>query len=107
MSNNMPPPITLQFNLPPEWLDSIRGVIREELAAAGTPVQRNPVTEYLTREGVAKAFEISLVTVDAWVKAGKLTAYRIGRKVRFKSSEIDSALKVIRTGKSGVRINHN
>jgi excisionase family DNA binding protein len=51
--------------------------------------------EYLTRKELAKKLSISLPTLHDWVKKNILRAYRIGNRVYFKKSEIDSSLKPI------------
>lgn len=51
-----------------------------------------PQSEYITRREVAKLFKISLVTVHDWTKKGILQAYKIGKRVYFKPSEVEKAL---------------
>lgn len=48
---------------------------------------------YLTRKQVAHLLQISLPTLHQYTKQGLLNSYRIGSKVRYKTSEIDEALK--------------
>lgn len=50
---------------------------------------------YLTRGQVSKLLQISLPTLHDYTKRGFLTSYRIGFKVRYKSSEIDTALREV------------
>lgn len=52
--------------------------------------------ELLTPRQVAEHFSITLPTVNSWVKREKLIAHRIGRKIRFKRSELNLALTTIR-----------
>lgn len=42
----------------------------------------------LTRKDVAKMHGISLVTLNKWVKSGKIKAHRRGSRLYFKKSEI-------------------
>lgn len=48
--------------------------------------------ELIDRKEVAKLFKISLVTVSDWTKKNILPAYRIGRKVVYKKSEVLASL---------------
>lgn len=48
---------------------------------------------YLTKEEVAqKVLQVSVRTVNSWMKAGKLPFLRIGRTVRFRLSDIQQFL---------------
>lgn len=47
----------------------------------------------LTREETAEILSISLVTLWKWTKDGLLPSYRIGKKIRYKKSEIILSLK--------------
>jgi excisionase family DNA binding protein len=76
----------------------IRPLIREELATLQTKKPADNKPEYRSRREVSEILGISLPTLGDYVKTGKLLAYRIGRRVRFKLSEVESAMKVIQTG---------
>lgn len=68
--------------------------IADRLPAA----EQSPQTpEYLTRQETAKRLSISLVTLNEWTKTGRIQGYRIGTRVRYKATDIDKALKAIRT----------
>ena len=71
--------------------------IRDQMIALANNSTSKKVNDekYLTRQQVADVFGITLMTVDSWTRRGKLKGYRVGRKVRYKSSEIDSVLKPI------------
>lgn len=47
----------------------------------------------LTREETSKMLSVSLVTLWDWTRKDLIPAYRIGNKVRYKKSEILSALQ--------------
>jgi excisionase family DNA binding protein len=49
--------------------------------------------EFLTRQETAQFLKITLPTLHAWTKTGKLTSYRLGTKVRYKKSEVILALE--------------
>lgn len=53
-------------------------------------------TEFITSKDVAKMLGISLPTVRAHTLAGRLKGYRIQRRVRYKKSEVEDSLKLIR-----------
>lgn len=48
--------------------------------------------KYLNRKEVANLLKVSLVTISAWTKEGRLTSYRIGKLVRYRSDEVETAL---------------
>ncbi|MEN9919808.1 MAG: hypothetical protein RL662_2244 [Bacteroidota bacterium] len=58
-----------------------------------------PDIEYLTRKETAALLKISLVTLHNWTTQGRLTAYRIGTRVRYKADEVNNALIEIKTTK--------
>ena len=50
----------------------------------------NEATEkWVNAEDVAEHLSISLDTVRTWIKAGKLPAYKAGKRYKFKLSEVD------------------
>jgi len=55
--------------------------------------------ELLTRKETAALLSISLVTLSKWTNQGRLTAYRIGTRVRYKADEVKSALIEIKSTK--------
>ncbi len=56
-----------------------------------------PKAEYITRKEAASKLKISLVTLGNWTKRGVIKGYRVGSRVRYKSNEIDQAIKEIAT----------
>lgn len=58
-----------------------------------TPLQdSNSSTEYYTRRQTAEKLHISLSTLDSYTKLNILTACKIGHRVLYLKSDIDSAL---------------
>ena len=51
-----------------------------------------PPAEYLTRQQVAKMFDVDLSTVHNWCKSGKLKPLGIGSRVYFLRTDIDACL---------------
>jgi len=48
----------------------------------------------LCRKDVARLLSVSLVTISAWTKSGKLPYHRIGSRIFFKKSEVmDSIIR--------------
>lgn len=68
-------------------LDRLEGAINR----LTTPAETNE-KEYLTRKDVARKLEITLQTLNDWTRKGLLTAYKIGRRVYYKQSEVNNAL---------------
>lgn len=56
-----------------------------------TPVQK----QFFSRQETAEILGISLVTLDSYIKAGFINAFRLGYKIRFKHSDILLALTKI------------
>ena len=85
--------------LSPIPLNELKTVIGETVKnefakqAATTPVKE--VTEFLTRKQTAELLSISLPTLSEWTKKGLVTGYRISCRVRYKRSEVETALKQI------------
>jgi excisionase family DNA binding protein len=47
---------------------------------------------FLDKVGVAKRLGVKPKTVGAWARNGKIPAYRIGRRLRFKWAEVEQRL---------------
>ena len=67
--------------------------VREELKSFASSLQGSNEDQLLTREETAKMLSISLVTLWNWTRTDIIPAYRIGNKVRYKKSEVLTALK--------------
>ena len=78
--------------------DTIRKVVREEF---GNILNPQPDTVLLTRKEVAGILGITLVTLNAWSKMGKIPSYRLGTRVRYKKHEVMDALNKVTTLKYG------
>jgi excisionase family DNA binding protein len=58
------------------------------------PIDEYPdLPEFMTRQQVAELMNISLMTLDTWVRQGKLPKYKTGSVVRFKKKEVIAATK--------------
>lgn len=58
-------------------------------------------TELISRKVAAQILGVSLVTLNSWQKTGRVPAYRINTRVRFKRDEVISCLNVIQTKSFG------
>ena len=47
----------------------------------------------LTIDDVAEFLQVNPMTIYSWVRDGKIPAFKIGKVLRFKKSEIDAWLK--------------
>ena len=47
----------------------------------------------LTIEQVAKKLQVSKMTIYRYIKAGKITVYKIGKEYRIKESDLDKFLE--------------
>jgi hypothetical protein len=52
----------------------------------------NHLPELLTRKQVCEIFSITFMTLDAWVRQGRLNKYRANNMIRFKKSEVLKSL---------------
>ena len=69
-------------------------VVREEIESLKSFLSYPAIvdTEYLTREQAAKKLHITLPTLGAWTKAGRIKSYKIARRVLYKPEDIEEAL---------------
>jgi excisionase family DNA binding protein len=68
-------------------VDELIARLKSELIPAPA-IAIETTEDFITVKEVARLLGISLVTVHAWKKAGKLKYYRFGTRIRFKKSEI-------------------
>ncbi len=76
---------------------TVERVIRPIIAAA---IQPPHSPKLLTRQQTAHFLGISLPTLHDWTMNGKITANRIGTRVRYYESDVQAALHKIKTGKN-------
>lgn len=77
--------------------DSVKNAVQSEIFNLSTNVLPPP-KEFLTRQETADLLSISLVTLDNYVKAGYINAFRLGFKVRFRYNDVSNALTKIQMG---------
>jgi excisionase family DNA binding protein len=80
--------------------DDLKTIIAETVKA-GMIGQQPKVKEevYLTRFEVAKAFRVSLPTLNTLTKTGRVRAYKIGGRILYKQVDIEASLVEIQTSK--------
>lgn len=61
-------------------------------------LQSKKPDSYITRKQTAERLRVTLTTLHTWTLAGKIPAYRIGRRVLYKPHEVDAALGEISVG---------
>ena len=71
----------------------IKNAVGEVLQNSQPQQKENDEDSYLTRQQVAKYLHLSLTTLDTYTKEGLLTNYKIGHRVLYKKSEINSSLQ--------------
>jgi excisionase family DNA binding protein len=84
----------LQFTLPIDKLaEAFFEFIKPHLVREVVEIKQDD--DYLTRKEAATQLNITLPTLGQYTKKGLLTSYKIGARVLYKKSEIESApLKV-------------
>lgn len=93
----------LILTTPEQLQEIISSAVRNEFSKypLSAPAQTAPPkVEYLTRTEVKRLFKISYPTLRLWTNEGVIQAYRIGTTTRYKSDELDEALKVVKSTKA-------
>ena len=89
--------------LSPISIGDLRAVISETVSMEVNKVfnlnKPTEQTEYITRKETAKILGVSLVTLNEWQKTGRVPAYRINTRVRYKRDEVLNCLTQILTNK--------
>lgn len=91
--------ILSQFTID-ELTDKICERFKKELQNFAPPQPQQP-EELLTSKQSAKLLGVSLPTLHKWKTEGRLKFYRIATRVRFKRSEVLSALQTSAIRKGG------
>jgi putative molybdopterin biosynthesis protein len=55
--------------------------------------QEKTATQFYTIDEIAELLKISYLTVFRWVKAGKLTAYKVGKQYRIDVQDLNKFLE--------------
>lgn len=73
-----------------DLLESVREVIREELAGIKAP---EPVTKFHTRKQVCELLNISLPTLTEYTRSGIIIGKRIGSRILYDEGSVQAALR--------------
>ena len=99
-----PPPD--ESTIPPEKVavkgamsDERRSRIREALVDRFQATRAPRAPKLLTRQQTARFLSVSLPTLHEWTMTGKITASRIGTRVRYYQTDVEAALTQITTGR--------
>lgn len=61
--------------------------------------QHSNKPEYISRKDAAARLCVTLATLRKYTVSGKIKAYRLGGKVKYKAHELDESLRAINTWK--------
>ncbi|MBX7204115.1 MAG: helix-turn-helix domain-containing protein [Bacteroidia bacterium] len=70
-------------------VEELKQIIVESLSILDTP---KPDETLLTRKEVAMLLKVSLVTINRWMKEGRIPYHRIHSRIYFRRSEVEEAL---------------
>jgi excisionase family DNA binding protein len=91
--NNTPRPVVLVEGITLEdFFTRLEALIDQKLEERFAR-EKEAEVRYLTAKEVCALLQISTPTLYAWTKQGLIPSYRIGSRVRYKSTEIDHGLK--------------
>ena len=78
------------YILSPFSLEELATAVADKIRATTEPLTTLPAAddEMLTVKEVAKLLGVSLVSIHAWKKDGKIKFYKYGSRIRFKKSEV-------------------
>jgi len=83
---------TLINNISAENLNSRFDDIEKQIIELKKCLQPKSVEEYLTRYEAADMLKCDISTIHNWTKKNKLIAYKIGNRVYYKRSQIESVM---------------
>ena len=78
-----------------ELRDLVAEAVKEQLSTFFD--KKEPDNRMLSRKEVSEMLGISLPTLHTWTKEGVIPGVRIGNTVRYRSGEIQAAMKDIRS----------
>lgn len=85
------------FTLPISELKSLISQTLQEVLASNqtTKKEEQELPQYLTRKETAKILGVTLVTLHSYTNKGKIKAYKIGGRIRYKKLDIEKSVKLI------------
>jgi excisionase family DNA binding protein len=79
--------------------NELKQIIADVFQSFNKPVITTVENEFITREATAKRLGISLPTLNEYSKTGIIISYRLGSRVRYKSTEVEAALLKVQSVK--------
>ena len=83
---------TLINNMSAEFLNSRFDDMQNQFNELRKALQHKPPDEYLTRREAADMLKCDITTIHNWTKRKKLIAFKIGNRVYYKRSQIESVM---------------
>ena len=83
------------ISIPLDEFKVIQKELIREVLKENEPTPQPRAEQYLTRQETAEILQVTLPTISSWVASGKVRAYKINTRVRFKKSDIDAALQEV------------
>ncbi len=78
-------------------VDELKSIITESISSVLSKVPPKPEEEtLLKRIDVARLFGVSLVTLNQWMRDGRILYHRINSRVFFKRAEVMEALNAVK-----------
>jgi excisionase family DNA binding protein len=91
-----PVPIsTIETYIRDAVIQAVQIALRNEQTERQNDAANEAPEEIITREEAAEILKISLPTLHKLTMSGRVPAYRLGSQVRYKSKEVEQALKKI------------
>lgn len=81
-------------------IDELRIFLEENLNEILPRLLKTDQTKLLTRKEAALLLRISLPTLHKWTREGRIKAYRISNKIRYKQTELERSLNEVPTLKT-------
>jgi len=83
------------ISIPLDEFKVIQKELIREVLKENEPTPQPRAEQYLTRQQTCLQLQVTLPTLSDWVKRGKIRAYKINTRVRFKKSDIENALQEV------------
>jgi excisionase family DNA binding protein len=74
------------------FFQEVEAIVARQVEAKLADLKKSKPNTLMTRKEAANLLKVSLPTISQWTKHGLLTSYRMGKRVFYKSLELDEAL---------------
>jgi excisionase family DNA binding protein len=82
-----------------ELLEMFGKLVEKKISDLLPPQKQTSGSDYLTRKEVAEKLKITLPTLHEWTKLGWLQSFKIGKRVLYKSVDVEAAVLKVATFK--------